>query len=77
MADLTTLQVRLTEAELAYHKLMTGAAEVTVQILDQRITYNETNADKLAAYIDRLRAEIMTAGGVISGSPRRGIEVDL
>jgi len=77
MADLATLQTRLTEAEAAYHRLMTGASEVTVQILDQRISYSEANANQLATYIDRLKAEIAAAGGTVAGPKRRALEVDL
>lgn len=63
MADLDTLQARLTEAEEAYHKLMTGAREVMVGDGDSRVTYAEADADRLAVYVRDLRQQISVAGG--------------
>lgn len=80
MASLATLQARLAEAEVAYHALLTGQKEVTVQMgtgnSDTRVTYTETKAADLAAYIDSLKAQIAAAGGA-RVRPRRALEVDL
>jgi len=81
MADLATLQARLAEAELAYHALLTGTKEVSVQQgsanADFRVTYTETKAADLASYIDSLKAQIAAEGGTVAGSKRRALEVDL
>lgn len=81
MATLATLQARLVEAETAYHALVTGTKEVTVQNgtgnSDMRVTYTETKAADLAAYIDSLKAQIAAAGGIVDVPRRRAIEVDL
>lgn len=76
MADLATLQARLADAELAYHKLMTGALEVTVEHGDMRVeTYVASDTNRLLAYISFLKGEIAKAGG--EGVRRRGMIVDL
>lgn len=77
MADLATLQTRLAEAEAAYHRLQTGAAEETVQHGDMRVTYTAASAGKLASYIESLKAQIAAAGGSNSGYARRALVVDL
>lgn len=77
MADLATLQARLTEAEAAYHQLVTGVREVEVQHDTMRVKYTQASAGHLAAYITSLRAQIAAAGGASSGSSRRGLVVDL
>lgn len=77
MADLATLQTRLTEAESAYHRLMTGALEVEVEHGDMRMKYQASGKGELAAYIVDLRAQIAAAGGTVSGERRRGLVVDL
>jgi len=83
MATLAELQARLAEAETAYHALLTGTKEVTVQSgtgnSDMRVTYTETKAADLKSYIDSLKAQIAAreAGGPASGSRRRALEVDL
>lgn len=54
-----TLQQKLTDAESAYHDLMTGAA--VVEVTDQngeRIKYNAANAFRLAAYIQDLKNQL-------------------
>jgi hypothetical protein len=62
MADLTTLQSRLTEAEAAYHRLMTGDREVEVTFSDgRRVRLGETDASALKRYIGELQAEIAAA----------------
>lgn len=64
MADVTTLQTRLLEAELAYHKLMTGAAHVSVQQDDMQVTFNIASVDKLRTYIAELKSQLVEAGAV-------------
>lgn len=76
MADLATLQTRLLEAELAYHKLATGSKQVEVQHGDMKTKYSEADLGKLQAYINQLKAEIAQLGGAGSGLRRRGIVVD-
>lgn len=77
MADLATLQARLTEAEAAYHRLMTGALEVEVQHGDMRTRYEASTAGSLLAYIEGLKAQIAAAGGASTSQRRRGLVVDL
>ncbi|MBL8518196.1 MAG: hypothetical protein JNM76_14640 [Betaproteobacteria bacterium] len=77
MADLATLQTRLTEAESAYHKLMTGSKTVEVQHGDMRTKYTEAQAGTLLAYIADLRAQIAALGGGVTGLRRRAFSVDL
>jgi len=69
MTDLSTLKQRLAEAEAALHRLMTGELEVTVSIGGYgATTYNQASADRLSAYIARLKNEIASR----EGSSRRG-----
>ena len=77
MADLTTLQTWLTEAEAAYHKLTTQGGEEEVQHGDMRVRYTRGDLDKLGAYIINLKAQIAGLGGTTTGLRRRAIEVDL
>lgn len=78
MATLATLQTWLLEAELAQHKLRTGALEVQIEHGDMRVTYTEQKSADLASYISSLQAQIVVAGGAVTGSIRRAaIEVDL
>jgi hypothetical protein len=57
------LQTWLEEAYVARHRLSTGVRAVSLQHADRRITYNETNARDLDAYIARLTREINAAAG--------------
>lgn len=77
MADLATLQTWLTEAEVAYHKLLTGAQEVQVQHGDMQLTYaNSAEQLKLLrTYIDSLKSQIAAGGD--TGLRRKALEVDL
>jgi hypothetical protein len=77
MADLSTLQTWLMEAELALHKLRTGAREIQIEHGDMRVTYTEQKAGELDSYIADLKAQIAGLGGTVTGLRRRGIEVDL
>lgn len=77
MADLATLQSRLADAEAAYHSLAIGALAVEVQHSDMRQRYTEANRGELAAYIASLKAQIVAAGGSVTGYTRRGLVIDL
>jgi septal ring factor EnvC (AmiA/AmiB activator) len=77
MADLATLQTRLTEAEAAYHQLALGTKEVEVEHGDMRMKYTQATMEKLAAYIADLRAQIAALGGTLTGQRRRALMVDL
>ena len=58
------LKVRLAEAEDAYHKLMIGAHEVSVNVGNfGSVTYNQTSRTSLEAYISNLKSQIATAEG--------------
>lgn len=77
MADLATLQARLTEAETAYHRLLTGSQEEEVEHGDMRVKYSSAGKQQLAAYIQSLKAQIAALGGTVTGERRRGLTVDL
>jgi hypothetical protein len=77
MADLTTLQGWLLEAELAQHKLHTGAQEMQIEHGDMRVAYTVSDSGRLQAYIDNLKTQIAALGGTIAGERRRGLEVNL
>ena len=62
MADTATLQLRLAEAELAYHKLMTGTSSVQVQQDDMQVTFNIASVDRLRNYIADLKSQLASAG---------------
>lgn len=67
--DILTLQSRLTEAESAHHRLLTGTLEVTVSISNYgSATYAVADLDKLERYISQLKSEIAR----LKGSMRRG-----
>lgn len=76
MADLSTLQQRLTEAEQAYHRLLTGSQTESIGSGDRRVQYTQANADRLASYISSLKSQIGTLGGS-AGLRRRAVVVDL
>lgn len=77
MADLTTLQGRLLEAELALHKLQTGAQEMQIEHGDMRVAYTKADVAALRGYIDDLKSQIIAAGGTVEGLRRRGMVVNL
>lgn len=79
MADLATLQTRLTSAETAYHALMTGSLEEEVEHGDMKVKYTRsvTALQQLTSYITDLKAQIAALGGTVVGERRRAIEVDL
>ena len=69
MTDVIELQTRLTEAETARHKLLTGTQEVTVSISNYgTATYAVADVDKLERYISQLKNDISK----LKGSMRRG-----
>lgn len=69
MATLS-LADQLTQAQDAYHALMTGtSARVLVDQNGERIEYTSANADRLRAYIERLQAQIANGGTVSSRRP--------
>ena len=73
MTTLSTLQTRLTEAETAYHSLMTGTKVVRVSFGIAGITeYKIADADKLASYIQFLQTQITNMS---TGQKRRPISV--
>ena len=59
MTDTATLQLRLTQAEDQYHRLMMGqAARVFVDQNGERVEYVAANSSKLAAYIADLKRQL-------------------
>ena len=55
--DKEILNIRLAEAEEAYHKLLIGAKEVSVNVGDfGSITYNQTSRAALESYITSLKS---------------------
>lgn len=62
--DIETLRTRLAEAEEAYHRLMIGAREVSVNVGNfGSVTYNQTSRTALEAYIADLKAKLAEAKG--------------
>ncbi len=74
--DIETLKTRLTQAEEAYHQLMIGAKEVSVNVGNfGAVTYNQTSRSALEAYISSLKSQIAVAEGKTTTSRRRMIKV--
>ena len=70
MPDLILLKQRLFEAEAALHRLMTGELEVTVSIGGfGATTYNQASADKLSAYVAKLKNDIAKREGGLRRGP--------
>lgn len=68
MADLTTLQGWLVDAEGAKHRLLTGSLRASVSYNGENsVTFAKTDIDQLNAYIAALRSQI--AG--LSGDPTK------
>ena len=66
--DIETLQTRLAEAEEAYHQLMIGAKEVSVNVGNfGSVTYNQTSRAALEAYIADLKNKLSEAKGLSIG----------
>lgn len=63
--DKETIKTRLAEAEEAYHKLLIGAKEVSVNVGNfGSVTYNQTSRTALEAYIADLKAQLAEAEGL-------------
>lgn len=77
MADLATLQARLSEAETALHKLNLGAQEMQVDHGDMRVAFTKASVGDLQRYVADLKAQIVAAGGTVDSLRRRGITLDL
>lgn len=66
--DIETLRTRLAEAEEAYHRLMIGAQEVSVNVGNfGSVAYNQTSRTALEAYISSLKSQIAAAEGTSVG----------
>lgn len=66
--DIKTLKIRLIEAEDAYHQLLTGIKEVSVNVGNfGSVTYNQTSRTALEAYISSLKSQIAAAEGTSVG----------
>lgn len=76
MSDLATLQTRLTEAESAYHRLMTGSLEESISFNGRSVGYKPSDAPKLQSYISDLKSQIAALTGTTSAR-RRAIAVTL
>lgn len=73
--DKETIKIRLAEAEEAYHKLMIGAREVSVNVGNfGSVTYNQASRTALEAYISNLKAQLAEAEG-LAVARRRIIKV--
>lgn len=69
--DKETIKTRLAEAEEAYHKLLIGAKEVSVNVDNfGSVTYNQTSRTALEAYISSLKSQIAAAEGTSVGRRR-------
>jgi hypothetical protein len=67
MADLATLQTRLTEAEGAVHDLVMGRKAVQVSFPDNSaLTFTTFELPQLREYVDDLRRQIAVASGTAS-----------
>jgi hypothetical protein len=70
MTTIAELQQRIDEAELALHKLMTGAREVTISVGGfGTTTYAETDSVKLEKYIAMLKQTIARKKGLARRGP--------
>lgn len=66
--EIETLKSRLAEAEEAYHQLMIGAREVSVNIGNfGSVTYNQANRTSLETYIANLKSQIAAVEGTSVG----------
>ena len=62
--DKEIIKTRLVEAEEAYHKLLIGAKEVSVNVGNfGAVTYNQTSRTALEAYIADLKVQLAEAEG--------------
>ena len=63
MADLATLQQRLTDAESARHRLLTGSMRERINRAGTEVTYTRTDIAQLERYISDLKGQIAVANG--------------
>lgn len=63
MATLSTLQTWLSEAEIARHKLRTGAAVASWSSAGRAMSYSQATAGDLDTYIADLKQQIAEAQG--------------
>jgi hypothetical protein len=69
--NVETIKTRLAEAEEAYHKLLIGAKEVSVNVGNfGSVSYNQASRTALEAYIAELKAQLATAEGISIGRRR-------
>jgi hypothetical protein len=63
--NVETIKTRLAEAEEAYHKLLIGAKEVSVNVGNfGSVSYNQASRTALEAYIAELKAQLAAAEGM-------------
>jgi hypothetical protein len=62
MADVSTLQIRLAEAELAFHRLATGSAEAEVTQDGITVKYSQASREGLNVYLASLRDQLSAQG---------------
>lgn len=68
LMDLPTLRLRLAEAQMARHQLLTGSKRERISRGGTEITYTRADIGKLERYIAELQSDIARAEG---GVPRR------
>jgi len=64
----STLRTWLSEAQTAYHELITGTLVVSVSLGDQRLSFNQAQAPALAAHIRSIQTAIAIASGSTSAA---------
>lgn len=69
MADRALIQSRLTQAETALHKLLTGDATVQLSYQGESVTFSLADEGRLRRYIAELRAQL--SGGASRTRARR------
>lgn len=68
-AELLEKKLRLAEAEMALHKILTGSKEQSVSFgAGKSVAYTQANISELRRYINELKDEIAVAEG--TGKPR-------
>lgn len=77
MTDLATLQARLTEAESAYHRLLTGSLEESIGLGDMQVRYTRSEAPQLGAYISILKSQVAALDSTTASRRRRALTVTL
>jgi hypothetical protein len=72
--ELPTLRLRLAEAELARHKLLTGNKRIRLMHSGAGVStsadFSQADVGKLAEYIDELKSRIATLTGEDAGGRR-------